>query len=162
MCRHCDGANLLSKAGVEATGNRLAVLEALVRAERPLSTRDVLERVERGAGHMNRVTAYRILDLLAASGVLNRVAAPDRTDRYCLAAARHPDHAHFFCRGCGAMYCLAPSVVCLTTAERVALPESSTGQVEGVQVLLQGTCATCTKQHPETPTLPSRDRGDAG
>lgn len=140
MCVRCDGPDLLRKAGLEPTPNRLAVLAVLTRSGSPMAAREVGESLDTLPGAaMNRVTVYRILELLAARGVLTRLACPDRVDRYCLGASPlHPGHAHFFCQSCGDMRCLRPDCVRLEADQ-----DASCGRIEMAQVLLAGTCASC-------------------
>lgn len=140
MCVDCDSPALLRTAGLSPTRNRLAVLTVLTRSPAPLTTRDILDGLDASAGSsMNRVTVYRILELLTHKGVLTRLACPDRVDRYCLGASPlHPDHAHFYCQSCGNMRCLQPDCVRLETAR-----DASLGQVEIAQVLLAGICPAC-------------------
>ncbi|MFO7596448.1 MAG: transcriptional repressor [Desulfocurvibacter africanus] len=140
MCVDCDFPTLLRTAGLSPTCNRLAVLAVLTRSAAPLTTREVLDSLDASAGAaMNRVTVYRILELLAHKGVLTRLACPDRVDRYCLGVSPlHPSHAHFYCQKCGNMRCLQPDSVRLETDQ-----DASLGQVEAAQVLLAGTCSTC-------------------
>jgi Fur family ferric uptake transcriptional regulator len=140
MCVDCDHPALLRTAGLAPTRNRLAVLAVLTRSHAPLTTREVLDGLDASAGSaMNRVTVYRIMELLAQKGVLTRLACPDRVDRYCLGVSPlHPSHAHFFCQNCGEMRCLRPDSVRLETDQ-----DASLGQVEGAQVLLAGTCSRC-------------------
>ncbi len=140
MCVDCNYPTLLRGSGLSPTRNRLAVLSVLSRSCSPLTAREVLDGLYEDAGFgMNRVTAYRILELLAHKGVLTRLACPDRVDRYCLGASPlHPSHAHFYCQQCGSMRCLKPESVRLETGQDLSL-----GQVEAAQVLLAGTCCAC-------------------
>ncbi len=58
---------------------------------------------------INKVTVYRILDLLVDKGVITRLCAGDRAFRYGMGDSRnHPDHAQFVCTRCGAMGCMEP------------------------------------------------------
>jgi Fur family ferric uptake transcriptional regulator len=56
-------------------------------------------------GRMNRVTLYRILDLLVERGVAARHNAGERSFRYCLGRGVH-GHSHFHCNRCGQTQCL--------------------------------------------------------
>lgn len=143
MCARCQGPDVLRRAGLAPTRNRLAVLAVLATAGGPMAAREVEAGLQADTGAaMNRVTVYRILELLAESGVLTRLACPDRVDRYCLGASPlHPEHAHFYCQSCGSLSCLRPDGVRLE-ADR----DPSCGRVETAQVLLAGTCRACLRQ----------------
>lgn len=133
-------AQRLTDAGLEATPHRCLVLETLTAAGRALGAPELLEALGKA---MNKVTLYRILDVLVAAGVLLRSSAGDRAFRYCLAtggcACGH-GHGHFVCTACGAVECL----------DLAALPVdcSSLGrllgrQVRHVELRVEGLCPAC-------------------
>ena len=63
MCHRCNYDDLLAAADLEATANRLRVLEVVGNNSFPLSAGDIFKTLERSSS-INRVTIYRILDLL--------------------------------------------------------------------------------------------------
>lgn len=63
MCDNCDYENLLEAAGLDATRNRIDVLEVIGVNIYPLSAMDIYRTIER-SHVINRVTVYRILYLL--------------------------------------------------------------------------------------------------
>ena len=65
MCQHCNYQKILAAAGLDATVNRIHILEAIGNNSYPLTARDVFNVVGR-AQSINRTTVYRILDLLVA------------------------------------------------------------------------------------------------
>ena len=73
MCHQCKYEELLSGADVEATPNRLRVLEVVGNNRFPLSASDIYKILERSST-INRVTVYRILDLLVEHGVVERIS----------------------------------------------------------------------------------------
>ncbi|MEW5724030.1 MAG: transcriptional repressor [Thermodesulfobacteriota bacterium] len=135
-----DLAALLGRLGVSATPHRLAVVAVVARSGRPVRAIEVLESL-RSETSINRVTVYRILDLLVEKRVLERLSAGDRSFRYGLAPGVHRrPHAHFYCQTCGAMECLS-----LEAADLVGLPLTSRlgGVVNKVEIRLDGTCREC-------------------
>jgi hypothetical protein len=59
--------------------------------------------------NINRVTVYRILDLLVEKGLVDRISGGGRFFVYGLAPSKnHPAHPHFFCKNCGNLECLNP------------------------------------------------------
>jgi Fur family ferric uptake transcriptional regulator len=140
MCDRCDYGNLLQDHDLDSTLNRVKVLEIVGNSPHPLSAQAIFEAVNRSQ-EINRVTVYRILDLLVEKRLVDRISAGDRSFRYGLAPnANHRPHAHFYCTGCGRMECLNPESPRLDM-EPVSpiLP----GVIERVEVRLDGICKAC-------------------
>ena len=68
---------MLSSADLEATQNRLGVLEVVGNNRYPLSADDIFNTLERNSS-INRVTVYRILDLLVDHGIVERLSTGGR------------------------------------------------------------------------------------
>lgn len=66
----------LQNAGLELTDHRQTVLLAVANAENPSSAPEIFEQLQQG---INRVTVYRILDLLVEKGVLNRLGLGEKS-----------------------------------------------------------------------------------
>ena len=64
-----DARELLGACGLAATPNRLCVLRALEGARRPQTPQELLAALPALGASMNRVTLYRILELLVERGV---------------------------------------------------------------------------------------------
>jgi Fur family transcriptional regulator, ferric uptake regulator len=146
MCIRCDPGIMLEKKNIRRTKNRLLVLDIVSRAGEPVTAAEIIVKAgERAAGPVvNRVTIYRILELLSSSGVLNRLAAPDHVDRYCLAEnENHPSHSHFYCHCCGRMDCLERQPAPISILDSGDL---QFGRVDDVQVLINGVCRRCLKR----------------
>jgi Fur family ferric uptake transcriptional regulator len=140
MCRRCNYPKILSQHGVEATPLREAVFRSIGEESKPLTAIEIMETVQR---HMtlNKVTVYRILDILVKKGLIKRLSAGDRTFRYGMgASAHHPDHAHFVCIRCGEMECLAPEVVPLDFCK---FQQKDRRHIEQVDVRFDGICENC-------------------
>jgi Fur family transcriptional regulator, ferric uptake regulator len=142
MCNRCDYEALLSAANLEATDNRLGVLEVLGSNSFPLSAGDIFHILER-SGAINRVTVYRILDLLVARGLVERLSTGGRAFYYGLAPnAHHRPHPHFYCKHCGRMDCLNPDSLEVNIE---ALRKTFAGQIDRVEVRVDGVCKDCMK-----------------
>ncbi|WP_022663268.1 Fur family transcriptional regulator [Paucidesulfovibrio longus] len=126
----------LLRSGVDPTERRVMVFEAVAGAEGAVSAPELLAAL---GGSMNKVTLYRILDLLVSSGVLARHTGPGRTAHYCLGRG----HGHFHCTRCGRCICLGLEDANL---ERLAGPElAGLGRVEDVELRVEGVCRECLK-----------------
>ncbi|SKA96470.1 Fur family transcriptional regulator, ferric uptake regulator [Paucidesulfovibrio gracilis DSM 16080] len=127
----------LRQAGVDPTARRVMVYEAVARAEGAVSAPDLLGTL---CAHMNKVTLYRILDLLVEHGVVARHTGPERTAHYCLGRG----HGHFHCTHCGRCICLRLEDAHL---ERLVGPElTGLGRVEDVELRVEGICSDCLKK----------------
>ncbi|MFP5213987.1 MAG: Fur family transcriptional regulator, partial [Acidobacteriota bacterium] len=73
MCRQCDYPQLLEGAGLDPTSNRTMVLEIIGNSPSPLTPQDILTTLQRNHS-INRVTLYRILDLLVEKRLIERIS----------------------------------------------------------------------------------------
>ena len=136
-----NAGDLLFTAGLESTPHRLWVLERVLAAGEPVAAPGLLEQAEQEQG-MNKVTLYRILDLLAAHGLLARSAGPERSFLYCAGGGHGGEtgtHGHFRCTSCGRTFCLTLGREIFDTKALVMLPM----RVERIGITLEGVCDAC-------------------
>ena len=127
-------------AGLRATASRVAVLDALRCAERPLSHADVVELLH-GRG-WDRATLYRNLLDLTEAGLLRKATLGDRVWRFEGAdEAGHAveAHPHFVCVGCGAVECLPGVTMTINPPKHV--PRAVKGG--RVEIQVRGLCDGC-------------------
>lgn len=106
MCKNCDYVEMLQSHGLEPTPLREAVFKSIGQESKPLSAVEIIVSIRRRRS-INKVTLYRILDLLVEKGLVKRLSAGDRAFRYGMGENRHhPNHPHFLCTECGVMECL--------------------------------------------------------
>ena len=142
MCLQCNYKELLRTAKLEATTNRLRVLEVVGNNSFPLSATDIFKTLERSSS-INRVTVYRILDLLVEHGVVDRISTGGRAFYYGLAPNHHHrPHPHFYCKSCGQMDCLNPKSL---NVETESLWKTFPGRIDKVEVRVDGVCKNCLK-----------------
>lgn len=133
--------NILTENGLRATPHRCRVLDIIVQSPRPVSAREVQDALGAESG-INRVTIYRILDLLVENKVVERISSADRSFRYGLSAhIHHRPHAHFYCMNCGNMQCLDE-----VNLDQLPIKRSIPGAVSRVELRLDGTCRACLDQ----------------
>ena len=143
MCQHCDYQHLLGEAGLDSTPNRLQVLEAVGANTGPLTAGEIFDIVERNQS-INRVTVYRILDLLVEKNLLERLSGGGRVAYYGLAPnEHHAPHPHFYCRLCGQLECLREGSISIDTE---LLRRTFAGAIERVEIRVDGVCRNCLKQ----------------
>ena len=142
MCHQCNYHELLTSAELEPTANRMRVLEIVGNNSFPLSAGDIFKTLERTSA-INRVTVYRILDLLVDHGVVERISSGGRAFYYGLAPNDcHQSHPHFYCKSCGKMDCLSPESL---SVETEPLWRTFPGQIDKVEVRVDGVCKDCLK-----------------
>jgi Fe2+ or Zn2+ uptake regulation protein len=90
-------AAVLRRARLRVTPQRVAVLRALAAGPHLATCQEIWERARRDAAGLGQVTVYRILEKLAAVGVIERLHV-NGTTQFGL-AIRHHDHA--ICERCG-------------------------------------------------------------
>lgn len=143
MCHQCNYEELLLLADLEATPNRMRVLEVVGDNRFPLSASDIYKILERSST-INRVTVYRILDLLVQHDVVERISTGGRAFYYGLAPNDyHKPHPHFYCKNCGQMDCLSPESFIVDTEP---LWKTYPGRIDKVEVRIDGICKNCEKR----------------
>ena len=154
---HQSAAQRLQARGLEPTPLRLAVLGRLLACPTPLSAPELLAQIQ-AERPINKVTLYRILDLLVTEELVLRHSAGERALRYCAsghgegsgqdpqALGPPPLHCHFHCTRCGGMQCLPPPEPC---PDLGPLTRSAAGSVQRVEIRLDGLCASCRAQAPD-------------
>lgn len=117
------------------TRQRGAIRRAFQRAERPLSTNEVLTLARTEVNGLGIATVYRNIRTLLDEGWLAVVELPGQSPRYELHGKGH--HHHFHCTRCDRVYDVGGcngSVDAMIPAGFV---------LEGHTIVLSGLCAEC-------------------
>lgn len=117
------------------TRQRGAIRRAFQRADRPLSTQEVLDQAREEVSGLGIATVYRNIRVLLDENWLTTVELPGEVARYEVNGKAH--HHHFHCRDCdrvfevpgcvGSMQSIVPTGFTLTAHD----------------VVLYGACAEC-------------------
>jgi Fur family ferric uptake transcriptional regulator len=135
-----DYSGLLTDSDLSPTPHRLKVVEIIGNSPSPLSHREIYMSL-RESHPIDRVTIYRILDLLVERKLVARISSGDRSFRYGLVSrADHSQHPHFYCSSCGHMGCLDAKALSLDITQ---LLKTIPGLVSRVEVRLDGICENC-------------------
>ncbi len=139
----------LRERGERITQARVLVLTTLLaatEADEGHPAYSHLELSERLGASLDRVTLYRVLEWLAAIGIVHKVTGDDRVGRFGLSdlAGHAPDahgagHAHFTCSSCRRVYCLDEAPHGFAT--RASLPAGFAA--EEWTVTVRGVCRIC-------------------
>lgn len=131
---------MLETTGLEATTNRLQVLQTLGESSSPLTAAHILKKVEQHHP-INKVTVYRILDILVEKNLLERLSTGTRTTYFGMAPNKHhAPHPHFFCTVCGRIKCLSSESIHIDTTR---LSVTSHAQIQRIEVRIEGICERC-------------------
>jgi Fur family ferric uptake transcriptional regulator len=133
-----EALHRLREAGLDPTEHRLGILMAVGNTPHPSSAPEILEKI-RSERDINRVTVYRILDLLVEHHVLNRLG--EKSQRFCLREAPDDAHPHFHCTRCDRFLCLDAHALAL---DHQAL-DSMALDIRHVDIRLEGICPACRK-----------------
>ncbi|OPY08644.1 MAG: Ferric uptake regulation protein [Syntrophaceae bacterium PtaB.Bin095] len=139
---HCNAEGTLREAGLSQTGQRVAVLTVMIRAEGPLSAGEILNRTDPGQ-KINRVTVYRILSSFRDSRIIRELPTDRGVKLYEMACRHNPAHPHFYCKSCRTTTCLQP-VRLAKAARLLAGPEAF--RIDDVQVHVTGICLQCNRR----------------
>lgn len=89
----------LRQHGYRLTGPRTAVVDAVLRHERPFTAEQLVAELAEGENSIGRATVYRTLEVLASMDVLTRIVTPDGHPSYISGAPGH--RHHLLCQVCG-------------------------------------------------------------
>jgi len=143
VCQHCNYGELLMSRDLEPLANRVRVLEVIGGNPSPLSAQDIYATLNRSSA-INRVTVYRILEMLVDKGLVERMSGGGRSLVYGLAPnENHPAHPHFHCKSCGALQCLQPGSL---KVDLRGIERSFAGEIRSVEIRVDGICQNCLKK----------------
>jgi Fur family ferric uptake transcriptional regulator len=129
---------LLGK-GLRNGGARRAVIELLAEQSCCLTAQEIFDELRSSGRRVGIASVYRILDLLTAEGLVQRIELGSGTARYePIAPGGH--HHHLVCDSCGKVEAFEDNALerALTRVE-----EQSGFTVAGHDVVLHGACGHC-------------------
>ena len=129
----------LEQRGIKLTAMRLLVYQELEHAHRPLSLRELEDRMPTA----ERSTIFRTLTLLLDHHAIHAIEDGSGSLRY---EACHGDdectledqHIHFYCERCHRTYCFYDKKI-----PQVSLPEGF--QMSSINYMVKGLCPACDK-----------------
>jgi Fe2+ or Zn2+ uptake regulation protein len=90
----------LRDGGYKVTKPRKQVLEAIEKAEGPMSPYDIGKMMEEERKHLDQVTIYRVINLLCSLNLVHKVFSRGGYVR-CDLLEEEGCHRFLLCRGCG-------------------------------------------------------------
>jgi len=125
------------RKGVPVTVQRRAVLEAVVERDDHPTADQVIEVVRRRVPGVSRTTVYRVLDMLADTGLIRRLHHPGPAARF---DGRTRRHHHLVCKKCNKVIDVE-----IAKLDRLVLPDVGAEgfEIDDYSVHFVGTCAAC-------------------
>lgn len=140
MCQRCNYMELLDGRGLEPTPNRMRIMKVIGNNPSPMGAPDIFATLTR-TEDINRVTVYRILDLLVENGLVERLSGGGRSLVYGLSPSKnHPAHPHFHCKSCGTLQCMQPDSISMDIDD---IQRTFAGEIKSVEIRVNGICRTC-------------------
>ena len=125
---------ILLKAGIPVTAQRLLLLDFFISARKPVSKKEISSHFDK---LLDRVTLYRILNKFIQCGIVRKLSN-DLGGVYALTPAENESlpHHHFLCDKCHQTYCMRE-----ITLDEMKLPNGFL--INNVEFLAHGICASC-------------------
>ena len=95
-----DFKDVLRKAGLKVTPQRIAILEEIMKDKGHRESEDVYMAIKTRKTHVSRATVYRTLDILVQYGFARKLNLGDGRARY-ETKIDSPHHDHMICNNCG-------------------------------------------------------------
>ncbi|MFZ2397851.1 MAG: Fur family transcriptional regulator [Smithella sp.] len=135
--KHKNALLTLQNAGLSKTSQRIAVLNILLKATKPLNVSAIRQSLKKKA---NKVTIYRILSLFRQRGIIREIASAGGANYFEMASFEKPLHPHFCCRNCGEFTCLEP--LSFTRAPELILSKDDYS-IDHIEINISGLCSDC-------------------
>jgi Fur family transcriptional regulator, ferric uptake regulator len=130
----------LQRAGYRSGGARRAVIQLLGRQECCLTAQQIFDGLRAEGRGVGIASVYRILDLLADQGFVQRVEIGDAITRFEPAHRGGDHHHHLVCNSCGKVETFEDEGL----EHALRQVERKTGYTTaGHDVLLRGACQDC-------------------
>lgn len=92
-----DFTKLLSKHDLKTTQARISLLELVEKAKKPVDSQFLIDTLQK-TFKVDKVTIFRILNILTEHGILRKLEFGEGKARYEL---NNEDHHHLICQDCG-------------------------------------------------------------
>ena len=120
----------------------LTIQEKIRLSKRPLTPAEIHTAANKEVPNLGLATIYRHLHALSEKGLVAGVDYPGQPTRYEWADGR--DKAHFSCRSCEKLFAFDE-----TMQNEPALNAPKGFEIQGCEMMLYGTCPSCSKAQKE-------------
>ena len=131
----------IDRAGIRLTGPRRAVAGLIARRDGHFTAADLVGDARRRRLSVGRATVFRLLDLLVAERLVERVDLPDGSHAYVPCEGSH--HHHLVCTSCAVIEEVDDCSIDAVTAEAAR----RTGfEIDAHRLELYGRCGSCQRK----------------
>lgn len=136
--QEADAERLLTHHGIKPTANRIVIVKALAAGRKPLSMRELEERILT----IDKSNIFRSLSLFRSHHLVHDIEDGQGEVKYELCMSHSDDdddtHVHFYCENCHETTCLYD-----TPIPSVQLPEGY--RATSVNYVVKGICPKCAR-----------------
>ena len=134
-----NAEELLERAEIKPTSNRILVAKALINAENPLSLIELETELET----LDRSSILRVLNLLLKRDAIHAFEDGRGVSKYEIChgethCSLDDMHAHFYCEKCNKVYCFEQ-----ISAPRIEIPPEF--KIKSINYMLKGLCPSCSQ-----------------
>lgn len=136
-----DATDILARKHVKPTPNRILVLDALLKADHPVSMAELDEIIET----MDRSSIFRVLTLFGQHDVIHTIEDGSGSLKYEVCTSEDhcsvaDMHVHFYCESCHETTCFEDIHI-----PPITLPDGF--HTHAVNYMVKGLCPTCAARH---------------
>ncbi|MGI9096071.1 MAG: Fur family transcriptional regulator [Candidatus Limnocylindrus sp.] len=131
----------IDQAGIRLTGPRRAVAGLIAKRDGHFTAADLVGDARRRRVEVGRATVFRLLDLLVAERLVERVDLPDGSHAYVPCEASH--HHHLVCTVCGV---IAEVDDCGIDAVTTEAARRTGFKIDAHRLELFGRCGDCKRK----------------
>ena len=131
----------IDRAGIRLTGPRRAVAGLIAKREGHFTAADLVTDARRRRVDVGRATVFRLLDLLVAERLVERVDLPDGSHAYVPCEESH--HHHLVCASCGV---IAEVDDCGIDAVTTEAARRTGFTIDAHRLELYGRCGACRRK----------------
>ena len=129
----------MRKAGISKTSQRLAVINILFAATKPLSANAIRQSLKTKTS-IDKVTVYRILSIFRERGIIREIASSGGVGYFEIITSENQLHPHFSCRNCGTLTCMTPQPFIKMPDLILSKDDYS---IEHIEINISGICSEC-------------------
>ncbi|MCX8131093.1 MAG: transcriptional repressor [Clostridia bacterium] len=137
-CENSNKKNLLARQGCKNTKSRKIIVDALEKADKPISADDIYLRIKEEGNSVNLSTVYRTLDLMESKNLVTKIHMGDGKARYGLTGDGHKHH--LICTNC---HKSVPIDTCPLETLQKDVGSKTRFDITGHKLELYGICPEC-------------------
>lgn len=128
---------ILHKADLKITRNRLEVLRILYITHKPVTHTFIMENLPDKV-NWDRVTVYRTLSEFTEKKIIKSLSSNERVTYFEMQNETKPEHSHLVCDSCGKMECFDEDSYKFQFIKNV-----KDFKVRSLEIIIRGLCKNC-------------------